>query len=401
VYAVNIKIVPAGIKTQGVSMKTKRFFVFGLSAVLLALGLVLAGCPTGGGDNGPGSEVFIVAGSFTKTGDAGNGVVKFTLESNDAFSGTVTADSYTVSGVLEDGDLTIRLKGSYDPNTGIWSASAKSSTIIYTLDGNVDNAGVLQGASATIAVKSGNEWVPHIFPVTEEAVSIPGAAAAEESEAGLPSFAKGYWYSKAEGYGGVNSVSLSVLVSDWKSKVTGTYTSPDGTMSIDQSWTLVEYTGSGSGPYEVIACYPEYVITSENLAKAVAAYLGVPITAFIEDEEPSGRYVGVSEGAWFGGGFSEAEWKRLRVFHATGGWEKWAAKNNVTKENRYVKAKMSYSNNTRFDMINMVKVEPWGYTYYFPTLATLKAATLVEEHNWDWSSDPPTDLGVQVFTFTR
>jgi hypothetical protein len=39
-------------------MKTKRFFLFGLPAVLLALGLVLAGCPTdsdddgGGGDNG-------------------------------------------------------------------------------------------------------------------------------------------------------------------------------------------------------------------------------------------------------------------------------------------------------------------------------------------------------------
>jgi hypothetical protein len=41
---------------------------------------------------------------------------------------------------------------------------------------------------------------------------------------------------------------------------------------IEQNWIVLEYTGSGSGPYEIIACYPEYMMTGENLVKAMAAY---------------------------------------------------------------------------------------------------------------------------------
>jgi hypothetical protein len=107
---------------------------------------------------------------------------------------------------------------------------------------------------------------------------------------------------------------------------------------------------------------------------------------------------------WFGGGFSTEQYAKLQVFGATGGWRAWAAANGVTQVNKYIKAKLSYSN-TSFDMINMVKVvaNSWDYTYSFGTLAALKVAEddLVEEHEWNKSEIPPVDLGVSVVMFTR
>jgi hypothetical protein len=177
-------------------MKRKHGVFFGITVLLMAVMFTMTGCNNGnsgdgdGGDenNGGGGGAFSVSGSFNKSEAAGSGEVKFEVKSNDAFGRAVSADSYTISGALEDGDLTIRLKGSYDPNAGNWSVSAKSSSIIYTINGNVNSAGVSQGSSATIAVKSGEEWIPFIFPIRESAVNIPGTA--KEGIAGvLPSFA--------------------------------------------------------------------------------------------------------------------------------------------------------------------------------------------------------------------
>jgi hypothetical protein len=397
-------------------MKKGKSFVLGMLAAALTFGVISAGCDNGTtpSNEDPETRAFSVSGSFTNTG-AGGGKVNFKLESDGSAAKAVAAGSYAVSGVLEDDDLTIRLKGSYDPNTGKWSVSAKSSAIIYTIDGKVNSAGVSQGCTATVVVKSGDEWVPYIFPITEEtAVTISNEAGAEESLiGGFPSFALGYWNSN-EDYGGGYVVSLSLLVSDWRAAVTGTLTSPEGTSPIGLSWTMLEYNELSSGTYELIACYPEYAMTVSNLAKAVADYLGLgesEITGLTEAPDngnwPSGRWIYDAGNSSWWGGFSTAEFDKLNVFWATGGWEKWAAVNGVPKENRYVKAKMSYKNgNTKFDMINMVAVEdslkPWSYTYSFPTLTALKAAYLVEEREWDWSGgSSPTGGDVIVTTFTR
>jgi hypothetical protein len=349
-------------------------------------------------------------------------VVKFDLKSDAAFSPSApsmsraaAADSYTISGVLEDGDLTIRLKGSYDPHTGNWSVSAKSSAVIYTLDGSVDSAGVSRGSSASIAVKNGEEWVPYVFPVTESPVSIPGAAGAEEGETGgMPPFAYGAWYSNTDWDGG-SSRTMTWIISDWKIKVTSTYTSPSGSSSRNRdNNTLIECSES-AGAFEIIGCYPEYVMTSANFAKAAAAYLGIDegaITALTAEPSggsyPSGRWIYVessSYGSW--GGFSEAEEDKLDVL-LTSGWEIWAAANGVPKETRYIKFKILFTNNnTEFDMIPMVAVtdpsEPWQFTFYFDSLAALKAAAMVEAHEWEWSDETQTytDLGVVVDTLHR
>jgi hypothetical protein len=289
--------------------------------------------------------------------------------------------------LLQDGDLTIRLKGSYDPGTGNWSVSAKSSIIVYTLDGSVDRAGVSRGSSATIAVKSGEEWVPYIFPVAEStAVSISGAG--EDGVAGwLPAFAYGSWHISSEGGG--YSQTMTCIISDWKIKVTGTTTTPDGVaIPFEQTLTVIEYGGSGS-TFDALCCYPEYVADAANLAKAFAAYLGIgDIRVLTEEEEPvtgtlmpPGKWIYMdSSDSLQLCGFTEAEYNKLNVFWSTGGWEIWAAANGVTPGNRYEKYKVSFPNNTTMDVTQMVEVGtgPWNYTYSFDSLAALKLATLVE-----------------------
>jgi hypothetical protein len=403
-------------------MKRKRFFVAGMLAAL-TFGIISAGCDNAtspGSDPGdPGTRAFYVSGSFTKTGGAGSGGVKFDLTSNAASSSAsimgraITADSYTIGGVVDGGDLTIRVKGSYDPNTGIWSVSGKSDLMIYTLDGSVNSAGVSQGTSATLAIKSGDEWIPYIFPVKEEVVSITGTPV-DSLEGGVPSFGQGYWYANMN-HGGGYSTSLSVLISEWRVKVTGTSTSPGGSSPIEDAWTLIECRELGNGTYEIIGCYPEYEMTQDNYIKAGADYLDIDsnnITVLttqpgMDGQWPSGRWVYVSDdGSTWMGGFSQAEYKKLEVFWATGGWEKWAASHSVPPENRYVKAKITYnSSKTSFDMVNMVAVAnhsaPWNYTSTFSSLAALKEATLVEAQDWEWSANPPTSKGVDKITFRR
>jgi hypothetical protein len=399
-------------------MKRKHGVFFGFAALLIAAMFAMAGCDSGGGGDGDdGTRAFSVSGSFTKSTEAGGGTVNFDLKSDgDQGKSTgraVTADSYTLSGVLEDGAITMRLRGNYDPNTGRWSVSAKSSLIIYTLNGSVDSAGVSQGISATIAVKSGEEWIPYFFPVTEASDPVTATEwddAGEDATGGVPSIAQGYWHSNHDSGGGYTQ-SISILISAWKTAVSGTATTPYGNIPIDESWTLLEIEDKGSNVYEVIGCYPDYVKTSTDLASAVGAYLGVTVTGFSTVPDfnaglPSGKWVYVESpnSSWWGG-FTEAEFARLDVFWGTGRWEKWAASNGVSKVNKYIKGRMTYTSPDSFDMVNLVGVanssQSWIQTYDFPTLADLKAATLVEERDYDFSSSPPKDIGPVVMTFTR
>jgi hypothetical protein len=393
------------------------------SAALVAVVLAFAGCsnPSGGGDPSP--LEFSVSGSFTKSGGAGSGTVKFKVASDAASSKSIigraiTAESYAIIGVLEDGALTIGLSGSYDPTTGNWSVSAKSTNIIYTLNGNVDSEGFSQGCSAAIAVKSGNEWVPYFFTVTEGDVTITDEDDAEESdESDLPSFALGYWHStSSDGYG---YLSLGVLVGAWKADVRGTYTNEYGTQPINQNWTVLEFEDEGNNSYGVIACYPEYVMTSTNFASALSAYLGVSVKGCSTMEEFY-TYTGTGWAVYVEGDSTQSHSisikmpegsstgsTKLSVFLATGGWEKWAAENSISQANRYTKARMKYTGQTKFEMNQLVRIadpsEPWDQTYTFGSLAALKAveASLVPEHNWMWETETPEDLGVNTMTFKR
>jgi hypothetical protein len=401
-------------------MKKKHETFFGFAVILLVAIFAIAGCGNpsgGGGDDDLSQRAFSVSGKFTKSGEAGSGDVEFSLKSDAASGGrsavrAVTAESYTISGVLEDGDITIRLKGSYDPNKGTWSVSANSSQIIYTLDGRVDSTGKSQGSTATIVVKSGVEWVPFVFPITEETVAISGTAV--DGESGVAASAQGWW--KTSGSDNGYSWDVSVLLSPWKVKGTVTTTFPNGTVTPDDiEWSIVEIAGSGAGPYEIYYTWPEYVMTSENLAKAASQCVFGNQTSVVAvtleqaagtSPSPLGPWVyyeSTTGGTWWCG-FTTAQ---VETFFALNYWKTWASSNGVIKANKYGAVKVSFNNAaapTSFNMINLVQAgspDEYEYIRSFDTLAELKTATLVEEHDWDYSSYPPIEGGVAVQTLTR
>ncbi|MDR1507752.1 MAG: hypothetical protein LBI67_11680 [Treponema sp.] len=406
-------------------MRKKYLFVLGMPLCLLALSLAFAGCsnPAGGGDLSQRS--FSVSGKFTKSGGAGSGDVEFDIKS-DAFSGglAVSAESYTVSGILKDGAITMWLTGSYDPVKGAWSVSAKSSLIIYTLDGSVDSNGNSLGVLATIAVKSGNEWVPYVFPITEQNVTIADAGATN-GEDGVPALAQGWWRASGSNSSG-NSWSGSVLLSSWKAKgtVTSTYQGVDIPNEVEYS--IVEIaSGSGAGPYTVYWASLEYVMTPENFAKAVSQCLygnETSVTALTTVQmgqllsgggisgSPSIPWVGYDDatGIQVWCGFTEAQ---MDTFYAQNYWKKWAALKGIAKANKYGASRIEFDNAaapSSFSITNLVKEGSpniYNYTYSFGTLTELKAeaVNLVPEHDWVWpdGSGEPTDEGVAIITLTR
>jgi hypothetical protein len=197
-------------------------------------------------------------------------------------------------------------------------------------------------------------------------------------------------------------------------------TTPDGSVYTDEmNCPVVEIEGSGSGPYNIIFTYPEYVMTPELLKDAVNDFLSISSVTALTDAQyadgpfPSGKWVyydSAMEMTCFGN-FTEAEFKTLESFWAKRGWETYASTHGVSPTTKFAKIKTTFKNsNSKFDMVNLVQVgsPEYNYTSDFPTLALLKAATLVEELEWDWSDYDPMDMSsaptkgeVSVITFTR
>ena len=102
----------------------------------------------------------------------------------------------TLSGDLEDGDILVRLNGTYNETNGTYKVSAASSIIRYTINGSVlaDGSHV---ATATIAVNTGGDiWETFTVPVTNKAVNVT-ATDYDIETVELPPGAEGLWYDKA------------------------------------------------------------------------------------------------------------------------------------------------------------------------------------------------------------
>jgi hypothetical protein len=98
------------------------------------------------------------------------------------------------------------------------------------------------------------------------------------------------------------------------------------------------------GVYGVISCYPEYPQTAVNLAAALTEWLGLnkdDITVVQQPggDEPVGPWVEQTMGSPYPetGGFSAAQWEDVQSFYAAGGWEAWAADNNVQSSIKFTK----------------------------------------------------------------
>jgi hypothetical protein len=419
-------------------MKTKRFLIFGLPAVLLALGLAV--CDTGGADtvdtdDGYAKKAFSLAGSFSG---------KFFKLASNGFSSfaaaAFTAEDFTVEGTLEDPDndgLLIRLRGNYDPNTGNWSVSARQDAggedeVIYTIDGIIDSNGGWRGGGATVVEPDSDnegEWLPAFFAVTEDGDTDWGSKGTPvdgRTEGGMPPAMQGYWSAAWEkdipGTGGeILRTTMQCLVSDWKIKVTGRRVSPYEDTFIGQNQNIVEITET-DGVYDVISCYVEYPqIPTTNFVKALADWLGLEeedITILtskpLPGEEPEGLWVLGSMNSFNAeiGGFDAIQQREILSFYMANGWDAWAANNDIEGDVKFTKYRFSTASNG--DVLNMIRMvqQSSDYPLYptgaFDSLAALEAAKedeyyplRMEEKYVDTGAEKPVSVGVLTVPFTR
>jgi hypothetical protein len=222
--------------------------IFAVIAIVLVMGA--CGNPSSDGGSGdPSKLAFSVSGTF----DTG----KFELASDAQLGRSITADSYSLSGVLERGSEKIILTGSYDPVSGKYQASAASTSTRYTISG--DSASPSE-AIATISTQSGDDWPTNSYDITSGPVSIDDSDANPSEVGGMPSFAWGYWHNEGTYYisevGNVH-YKLSCLISQFMFDVSIEATYPDGTgHSQEQKIILAEYENS----YDVIFAFAVYDI---------------------------------------------------------------------------------------------------------------------------------------------
>jgi len=154
------------------------FKLIGIIALVAVIGFTMAGCKNGTTSSNPDDPVlpppppgFSVSGKFNKSVSE---EVKFKLtETTEALSVLKTRSARAVStekvisGVIDDGDFTIRLSGIYNSDTGSYTASASASIIRYTINGVIDESGDSIGSTATLLVKDGEIWKATTYVITE------------------------------------------------------------------------------------------------------------------------------------------------------------------------------------------------------------------------------------------
>jgi hypothetical protein len=415
-------------------MKTKRFFLFGLPAVLLAVGLAV--CDTGGGDpalgdNDPDPLQFSLSGSFGEGG-------QIKLQSGGtslpaSIMRSITADSYPLEGTLEYGEELVRLRGNYDPNTGNWSVSARYTTdddidTVFTFDGAGGYAGVpLRTAGATVMVPAEEgeegdpEWALAFFPVEADDWSPTGNANAGVTKGGMPPDMHGYWSAAWDmpilADGDIIHMTMQCLISDWKITATGrrTYTREDRVIKQNQNILSIEEAEGGA--IDVISCYLEYQEDATNLKAALTDWLGLPengiaVLESIGDEKPDGPWIVDAAFAPYPqtGGFNPDQWEEVQSFYAAGGWEAWAASHDewadahINGPNTYF---LKYRIQLVGDTLNMTKIvwgdDQYAGTYNFTSLESLDQNATHLEYQWVLLPDNTTYEKQEVLTvpYTR
>ena len=173
-------------------MKRKRMFkVIAVIAFSVIIGFVLTACPE------PGSPGFTISGSFAAQNGSGNAVFFASESANRSARTIIAADEILLEGLLQDGDITFRLQGSYDQGTKIYTLSAAGSFFRYSISGNLNN---VNDSKAIVQVKdmSGN-WTSIEVDVnassTGNAPSIDGSGTIEDELAGgIPENMWGIWW---------------------------------------------------------------------------------------------------------------------------------------------------------------------------------------------------------------
>ncbi|MDR0909015.1 MAG: hypothetical protein LBM77_04535 [Spirochaetaceae bacterium] len=186
---------------------------------------MLAGCQLlnsigggngGGSGNGNDNPGFSIKASFT--GANGDAALELS-ENGSAKSARAAENSIPVSGTLVDGDITFKMKGNYDKQSGAYTASAVASTFRYVVSGQTAQSASgdtpATDTSMTISINTrankDADWSAPIIISTSKDESTAGAGSidigdsvavtpkgkVQESEAditGLPTDYQGTWY---------------------------------------------------------------------------------------------------------------------------------------------------------------------------------------------------------------
>jgi hypothetical protein len=219
-------------------MKPKHGYITGLAVLIITALFTITACGNKGDPTSPPNSPDPPPSRKVISGTLSNGGINPSL-ARTAGPGTgqtfyaEIADNNTIDGKLEDDDLIYRLKGLYDPDTRGFSVQAKSSTIIFSLAGELTTSGTIDASKsqAKIMVKdASNEWttiVVSIVPSTQTAISDTVTAVGGDS---IPEDFRGRW---------------TDLLTDLKFIVTeNSITMKDG--DDIQDLTVVEVTGTGN-----------------------------------------------------------------------------------------------------------------------------------------------------------
>ncbi|MCL2765549.1 MAG: hypothetical protein FWD40_09775 [Treponema sp.] len=413
-------------------MKRKIKSFSSVIIVLIAMiGLLFSACdlldpPDDGNGGAPDGRTFTVSGEFDLPI---SGTAQFMLTSDPtavaAAYRAVGADDYALFGVLDDGDITYRLRGTYDPNSGTWQASAKSSMMIFTLGGAVDADNNSLGSSATIAVNTGLLYDPQwetFFVIIDEGdvdVSIDDFDDADPGQEGVPSFALGWWVSNYTS----NNVSYKVnsLVSPWRIALTTVKTDNKGySTTTNEILTIVDIEDKGGGTYRLYFTMHDYWITGDLLAQAFSACIGRNITAlsYYQHGVLMGWYTDTAElaeinalnGLWIFYDDSQRGWMsgpgitndEATRFASLNYWLTWAAENGVSSNTVFSAAEVKFPNTaspSSFDIVDLVEtfeyLDPWEYRYFWYDFYTIKNAALEYKYHWIWpgaDEEPEFDI---------
>ena len=267
---------------------------FGIIALVAIIGFSMAACSSD--DNSPDKPLFSVSGEFKGAGN-GNALFKAaTTGGKKSARASISADSsYDLTGELEDGDMLFRLSGSYDSSTGSYTASSASSFARYTINGDAS------GATATLAVKQGDEWVTFIVSVTIKEVSVKDGVA-QDTAGGLPSWAQGSWHDwwqKNHSDPKENSFEAWSYFNQWYYEAWRSSVWHDNWEFSAIKYTVIKAEKLANDVYDVIFSYPVYKGTDAQRKAALEKFfkeIKVPAEFWNKKFNPWDR------DAWIGGG---------------------------------------------------------------------------------------------------
>jgi len=174
--------------------------IFGLIALTAVIGFAVLSCDDGDPFTSSDNPLTI-AGTFASQNAGGLARFSATVSGARSFARSVNAD-VAIEGLLEDGDIIFRLKGSYNNQTKTYVLSAAGSWIRYSITGDFEGDKATSGmvilqVNNNPSNPSAGEWTTSTLNVTTtgNAPSINGSGKIEDELAkGIPQVMWGNWW---------------------------------------------------------------------------------------------------------------------------------------------------------------------------------------------------------------